>query len=135
MRFFDIYNNFFLYGPVILFPRFVYLTAQIVHFVCSSYTDTYIIILIGSKRNYYFSRQIITFQKTSYRHGSIKPPNRISCICQCDSRWLYRIPFYRYIGHMCSAYVTIPCIAPIVLGGFYSFNRMNFYKYMEKEPA
>ena len=39
---------------------------------------------------------------------------------------------YKYIGLTGSAYVAIPCVAPIALGGFYSFNGMNFYEYMEK---
>ena len=39
---------------------------------------------------------------------------------------------YRYIGLTGSAYVAIPCVAPIALGGFYSFNGMNFYEYMGK---
>ena len=34
---------------------------------------------------------------------------------------------YRYIGLTGSAYVAIPCVAPIALGGFYSFNGMNFF--------
>ena len=37
---------------------------------------------------------------------------------------------YRYIGLTGAAYVTIPCIAPIAMGGFYSYNGMNFYEYM-----
>ena len=40
---------------------------------------------------------------------------------------------YRYIGLTGSAYVAIPCVAPIALGGFYSFNGMNFYEYMGKK--
>ena len=39
---------------------------------------------------------------------------------------------YKYIGLTGSAYVAIPCVAPIALGGFYSFNGMNFYEYMGK---
>ena len=31
---------------------------------------------------------------------------------------------YKYIGLTGSAYVAIPCVAPIALGGFYSFNGM-----------
>ena len=38
---------------------------------------------------------------------------------------------YKYIGLTGSAYVAIPCVAPIALGGFYSF--MNFYEYMGKK--
>lgn len=40
---------------------------------------------------------------------------------------------YKYIGLTGSAYVAIPCVAPIALGGFYSFNEMNFYEYMKKK--
>lgn len=39
---------------------------------------------------------------------------------------------YRYIGLTGAAYVTIPCVAPIAMGGFYSYNGMNFYEYMGK---
>ena len=37
------------------------------------------------------------------------------------------------LGLTGSAYVAIPCVAPIALGGFYSFNGMNFYEYMGKK--
>ena len=40
---------------------------------------------------------------------------------------------YKYIGLTGSAYVAIPCVAPIAHGGFYSFNGMNFYEYMGKK--
>ena len=40
---------------------------------------------------------------------------------------------YKHIGLTGSAYVAIPCVAPIALGGFYSFNGMNFYEYMGKK--
>ena len=40
---------------------------------------------------------------------------------------------YKYIGVTGSAYVAIPCVAPIALGGFYSFNGMSFYEYMGKK--
>lgn len=40
---------------------------------------------------------------------------------------------YDYIGLTGSAYVAIPCVAPIALGGFYSFNGMSFYEYMQKK--
>ena len=39
---------------------------------------------------------------------------------------------YQYIGLTGSAYVAIPCVAPIALGGFYSYNGMDFYEYMGK---
>lgn len=42
---------------------------------------------------------------------------------------------YKYIGLTGAAYVAIPCVAPIALGGFYSFNGMNFYEYIWKEAA
>ena len=37
---------------------------------------------------------------------------------------------YKYIGLTGAAYVAIPCVAPIAMGGFYSYNGMNFYEYM-----
>ncbi len=40
---------------------------------------------------------------------------------------------YKYIGLTGAAYVAIPCVAPIALGGFYSYNGMSFYEYMGKK--
>lgn len=40
---------------------------------------------------------------------------------------------YRYIGLTFSVYVAIPVVAPIALGGFYSFNGMGFYEYMGRK--
>lgn len=40
---------------------------------------------------------------------------------------------YSYIGLTGAAYVAIPCVAPIALGGFYSYNGMNFYEYMSRK--
>ena len=40
---------------------------------------------------------------------------------------------YKYIGLTGSAYVAIPCVAPIALGGFYSVTGMSFYEYMGKK--
>ena len=40
---------------------------------------------------------------------------------------------YRYISLTGAAYVAIPCVAPIALGGFYSYNGMDFYEYMRKK--
>ena len=40
---------------------------------------------------------------------------------------------YRYIGLTGAAYVAIPCVAPIALGGFYSYNGMGFYEYMGRK--
>ncbi|MGB4659458.1 MAG: PrgI family protein [Mobilitalea sp.] len=39
----------------------------------------------------------------------------------------------RYIGLTGAAYVAIPCVAPIALGGFYSYNGMDFYEYMSRK--
>lgn len=40
---------------------------------------------------------------------------------------------YKCIGLTGAAYVAIPCVAPIALGGFYSYNGMSFYEYMGKK--
>ena len=40
---------------------------------------------------------------------------------------------YTYIGLTGAAYVAIPCVAPIALGGFYSYNGMSFYEYMGRK--
>ncbi len=40
---------------------------------------------------------------------------------------------YKHIGLTGAAYVAIPCVAPIALGGFYSFNGMDFYEYMGRK--
>jgi hypothetical protein len=40
---------------------------------------------------------------------------------------------YPYIGLTGAAYVAIPCVAPIALGGFYSYNGMDFYEYMGRK--
>lgn len=40
---------------------------------------------------------------------------------------------YTHIGLTPSVYVAIPIAAPIALGGFYSFNGMGFYEYMERK--
>lgn len=40
---------------------------------------------------------------------------------------------YRFIGLTPSVYIAIPVAAPIALGGFYSFNGMNFYEYMGRK--
>lgn len=36
--------------------------------------------------------------------------------------------FYPFIGLTGAAYVAIPVVAPIALGGFYSYNGMSFYE-------
>ena len=40
---------------------------------------------------------------------------------------------YPYIGLTGAAYVAIPVVAPIALGGFYSYNGMSFYEVMGKK--
>lgn len=40
---------------------------------------------------------------------------------------------YPLIGMTPSVYVAIPAVAPIALGGFYSYNGMNFYEYMGRK--
>ena len=40
---------------------------------------------------------------------------------------------YSFIGLTPSVYVAIPAVAPIALGGFYSFNGMNFYEFMGRK--
>lgn len=40
---------------------------------------------------------------------------------------------YRYVGMTVSAYIAIPCVAPIALGGFYSYNGMDFYEYVGRK--
>ncbi len=40
---------------------------------------------------------------------------------------------YKYVGLTVAAYIAIPVVAPIALGGFYSFNGMGFYEYMGKK--
>lgn len=40
---------------------------------------------------------------------------------------------YKYVGLTVAAYIAIPVVAPIAMGGFYSFNEMSFYEYMGKK--
>lgn len=40
---------------------------------------------------------------------------------------------YPIVGLTASAYIAIPIIAPIALGGFYTFNGMNFYEYIKRK--
>ena len=42
---------------------------------------------------------------------------------------------YKYIGLTGAAYVAIPCVAPIALGGFYSYNGMGFMEMMKLKKA
>ena len=40
---------------------------------------------------------------------------------------------YPYIGMTPSVYVAIPVVAPIALGGFYTYNGMSFYEVMGRK--
>ncbi len=40
---------------------------------------------------------------------------------------------YPYLGLTGSAYIAIPVVAPIALGGFYSYNGMSFYEVMRRK--
>lgn len=40
---------------------------------------------------------------------------------------------YRYVGLTLAAYIAIPCVAPIAMGGFYSYNGMTFYEYIGRQ--
>lgn len=40
---------------------------------------------------------------------------------------------YQYIGLTSSAYVAIPVVAPIALGGFYSYNGMSFNEVIKRK--
>lgn len=43
------------------------------------------------------------------------------------------ILIYPFVGLTVSAYIAIPVVAPIALGGFYSYNGMSFYEMMGKK--
>ena len=38
-----------------------------------------------------------------------------------------------YVGLTLAVYIAIPAVAPIALGGFYTFNGMNFYEYVKRK--
>ena len=40
---------------------------------------------------------------------------------------------YSHVGLTMSVYIAIPVVAPIALGGFYTFNGMNFYEYIKRK--
>lgn len=40
---------------------------------------------------------------------------------------------YSYVGLTVAAYIAVPVVAPIALGGFYFYNGMNFYEYMKRK--
>lgn len=42
---------------------------------------------------------------------------------------------YHYIGLIPSVYIAIPAVSPVALGGFYSFNGMDFYEFMGRKFA
>ncbi len=39
---------------------------------------------------------------------------------------------YKYVGLTGSAYIAIPIVAPIALGGFYTFQGMSFFETMKR---
>lgn len=43
------------------------------------------------------------------------------------------ISLHSYVGLTMAVYIAIPVVAPIALGGFYSYNGMNFYEYMKRK--
>ncbi len=40
---------------------------------------------------------------------------------------------YPFIGLTGAAYVAVPCVAPIAMGGFYTYNGMDFYEYVRRK--
>lgn len=40
---------------------------------------------------------------------------------------------YPLVGLTPSVYVAVPAVAPVALGGFYSYNGMNFYEFMGRK--
>ena len=40
---------------------------------------------------------------------------------------------YPYVGLTVAAYIAVPVVAPIALGGFYSYNGINFYEYIKRK--
>jgi len=40
---------------------------------------------------------------------------------------------HSHVGLTMAVYIAIPVVAPIALGGFYSYNGMNFYEYMKRK--
>ena len=39
---------------------------------------------------------------------------------------------YPYVGLTIAAYISVPIVAPIALGGFYSYQGMSFYEVMKR---
>lgn len=39
---------------------------------------------------------------------------------------------YKHVGLTLSAYIAIPVVAPIALGGFYTFQEMSFFEVMKR---
>ena len=40
---------------------------------------------------------------------------------------------YSHVGLTLAVYIAVPMVAPIALGGFYTYNGMNFYEYMKRK--
>lgn len=40
---------------------------------------------------------------------------------------------YSHVGLTMSVYIAIPVVTPIALGGFYTYNGMNFYEYIKRK--
>ena len=40
---------------------------------------------------------------------------------------------YSHVGLTLAVYIAVPVVAPIALGGFYTYNGMNFYEYMKRK--
>lgn len=40
---------------------------------------------------------------------------------------------YSHVGLTLAVYIAIPIVAPIALGGFYTYNGMNFYQYIRRK--
>lgn len=43
------------------------------------------------------------------------------------------LALYNFIGLTASAYIAIPVVSPIALGGFYTYNGMSFYEIMNRK--
>ena len=43
------------------------------------------------------------------------------------------ISLHSHVGLTMAVYIAIPVVAPIALGGFYTYNGMNFYEYMKRK--
>ena len=43
------------------------------------------------------------------------------------------ILLHSHVGLTMAVYIAIPVVAPIALGGFYTYNGMNFYEYVKRK--